>query len=105
MNMRRILVIAVAFLSVAARADLTGITTSSITTPNYVDTATSGPDGNIWFVMSEANAVARTTLSGAITTFAVPTANAGLADIKTGPDGNLWFTEAGAGKIGRITPS
>ncbi len=41
--------------------------------------------------------------SPTITTFPVPTANAGLTTLTTGRDGALWFTENGANQIGRIT--
>ncbi len=47
----------------------------------------------------------RCLLSGGISEFAVPTANALPFWITSGPDGNLWFTEDATNKIGRITPS
>ena len=66
---------------------------------------TAGPDGNIWFVETAANAVARVMPSGQVIEFSAGlSANAGLTDITAGPDGNLWFTEF-AGRIGRITPN
>jgi virginiamycin B lyase len=87
---------------------------------------TTGPDGNLWFaendiacgdnsgaLCSGANArIARLTPSGALTEFAVPTANSFLGEIVTGPDGNLWFTESqgrtgdfpSGGIVARITP-
>jgi len=42
---------------------------------------------------------------GALSEFAVPTANAGPDGIALGPDGNVWFSETEAGQIGRITPA
>lgn len=66
---------------------------------------TSGPDGNVWFAegCTAGGAIGRITPSGAITEFAVPTANAWPQDITTGPDGALWFTEQAGNKIGRVT--
>lgn len=71
-----------------------------------------GPDGNLWFTESVANKVGRLTLSKkgqfnpntfTVTTFDVPTANAGAASITTGPGGDLWFGEDLAGQLGEIT--
>ncbi len=69
----------------------------------YIDGITSGPDGNIWVVESDANKIARVTASGTITEFLVPAAGAYPAQIAPGPDGNLWFTEFNFNTIGRIT--
>ncbi len=60
-----------------------------------------GPDGNMWFTLTVANAI----LGGGGQTIPVPTAAAAPWDITTGPDGALWFTESGARTIGRITTS
>jgi streptogramin lyase len=63
---------------------------------------TPGPDGNLWFVSTEAapgvGAVARIApASGAVTSYltsAPPRPSAALVDdIVAGPNGNLWFTE------------
>jgi streptogramin lyase len=62
-----------------------------------------GPDGNIWFTVG--NQVGRITLSGTVTKFDLPTANASPGAIVAGPDGNLWFLERAASKIGRISTS
>jgi streptogramin lyase len=60
-----------------------------------------GADGNVWFTEQGANKIARTTLAGTVTEFALPTAASNPGHIAAGPDGNLWFTE-GRGAIGRI---
>jgi streptogramin lyase len=48
---------------------------------------------------------ASTGITGAVTEFAIPTANSQSYAIAAGPDGNLWFAEVQANKIGRITPT
>jgi len=76
-----------------------------------VPTADSGPsgiaagaDGNMWFVETFGNKIARITMSGVITEFPLPTAGAQPYEIKPGPDGNLWFAESlYPPQIGRIT--
>ena len=67
-------------------------------------------DGNLWFVAS--GSVARLTLQGVITEFALSTYQtsegvyrSGSDRLVIGPDGNLWFAEGNADRIGRITPS
>ena len=74
---------------------------------------TSGPDGNLWFMVSDSsgnNEIGRITPEGQITEYPVPTGGIPVDEITAGPDGNLWFSEAGPlgntapGKIGRITP-
>ncbi len=78
---------------------------------------TAGPDGNLWFIEFESDAlkIGRITPKGMITEFPLPPTLVGLNKITTGPDGNLWFTagvdgfssdpsdERYHGKIGRIT--
>lgn len=66
---------------------------------------TAGPDGNMWFTQATGNNIARITISGTITEYPIPTANALPIGIALGADGNLWFTEATAGQIGSITPA
>jgi RHS repeat-associated protein len=66
---------------------------------------TVGPDGNLWFVESTANKIAKMTTSGTITEYSIPTSNSAPYAIVTGSDGNLWFTENGAAQIGKITTS
>ena len=73
---------------------------------------TLGPDGNLWFAAEGRQAdpltgastsfVARMTLSGAVTSFPLPSTNFVNGDALTaGPDGNLWF--GAYNEIGRIT--
>jgi streptogramin lyase len=67
---------------------------------------TAGPDGNLWVVLSQCNAILRFPPAfspAAGTTFLIPTADSGVSRIAPGPDGALWFTELNANKIGRIT--
>jgi streptogramin lyase len=70
---------------------------------------TVGPDGNIWFVETTANAIGRLNPDGTVDKFpGVGTtgtigSNAGLAEIVSGPDGALYFTESNRDRIGRIT--
>jgi streptogramin lyase len=71
---------------------------------NAGNSITAGPDGNLWFTMLNTNQIGRITPTGVITTFAIPTANAGPAVIVPGPDGNLWFTESTSNKIASISP-
>jgi streptogramin lyase len=66
---------------------------------------TAGPDGNMWFADFGGNKIGRSTLSGTIMEFSVPTASGEPFAITTGPDGALWFTEFNGNKIGRITTS
>jgi streptogramin lyase len=62
---------------------------------------TLGPDGNIWFVESNAGKVGRITPGGVITEF--PIDAAGFAQqIVSGSQGDVYFTEPGAGKVGLI---
>jgi streptogramin lyase len=68
---------------------------------------TAGPDGNVWFTDTNANAVGSITPSGSITEFA----EAGLfmpRGIATGADGNLWVASrtghAPTAVVTRITP-
>jgi streptogramin lyase len=62
-----------------------------------------GPDGNLWFTDSRNNAVGRSTPSGAITEFALPTRNAYPQGIVAATDGRLWFTETNNSSVGAIT--
>jgi streptogramin lyase len=74
-----------------------------------------GPDGNMWFTEGglPTNCVfniAKITMSGAITEFAMPTiacntAYGSFGGLVVGSDGNIWFTERYSAKIGRITPA
>jgi streptogramin lyase len=67
---------------------------------------TAGPDGNLWYTEFTGGKIARITLAGVITEFAIPSGIGALPNgITSGPDGNLWFVEQGNGKIGKITPA
>jgi virginiamycin B lyase len=64
---------------------------------------TSGPDGALWMIETQANRIARVATDGSMTEWPLPTPAASAQLIATGPDGALWFTEAAANKIGRAT--
>jgi streptogramin lyase len=102
-------VLLAAFVLVAvwlAPSALAAPTITEFTTGSGPIGATSGPDGNVWFVEWGANKIGRITPAGVLTEFSAGlSSNAGLAGIAAGPDGNLWFTEANVNKIGRITPT
>ena len=66
---------------------------------------TNGPDGALWFTESVGNKIGRITIAGAISEYAIPTANSYSLSIAAGSDGALWFTEAYGNKIGRATVS
>src|SRR5205085_12232653 len=73
---------------------ITGITTTKINIPGFIDSATAGPDGNTWFLNGSVKSVGRITPAGALTMFPLPTTPAIFLDsIVAGQDGNLWFTE------------
>jgi streptogramin lyase len=68
---------------------------------------TTGPDGNLWFTMSEdvgQYGVGRMTPDGQFTFFMNPGGGVTLG-IAAGPDGNVWFTTIVPSAIGRITPA
>jgi uncharacterized protein (TIGR03437 family) len=65
-----------------------------------------GADGAMWF--SGSGHIGRITTAGVVTSYPLPTSNAGSYAITAGPDGAMWFTENSnltAAKIGRITTS
>lgn len=67
---------------------------------------TVGPDGALWFTISEGSggAIGRITIDGAISTYTKGISNgASLQDITAGSDNALWFTDEANDKIGRIT--
>jgi streptogramin lyase len=54
------------------------------------------PNGNVWFALARANAVARVLTNGTVTEFPLPLLAFNAAnpnDITIGPDGALWITE------------
>jgi streptogramin lyase len=73
-----------------------------------------GSDGNIWFALGAAygsmnagtgSAIGRISPDGSSqTSFMLPTAGSGPAELVAGPDGNIWFTEFSVGQIGHIAP-
>src|SRR5712692_1493189 len=68
---------------------------------SYPGWITAGPDGAIWFTVSDG--IARMTTSG---TFSVVWKGANYPGaITTGRDGNLWFTVPYSDEVGRLTPS
>ncbi|HTL53599.1 MAG TPA: hypothetical protein VL860_13565 [Planctomycetota bacterium] len=64
---------------------------------------TVGPDGNLWYTGDKGNKIGKMTLTGQVTEYPVPTANAGLVGITAGSDGAVWFCEIKGGKVGRCT--
>ena len=64
---------------------------------------TAGPDHALWFTGSQSNNIGRIDLSGAVTSYPVPSLRSQPVGITTGPDRNIWFAESpgdGSGKIG-----
>lgn len=86
----------------AAPGDVTEIGLAPGSTPRDV---APGPDGNMWVTGGASNTIAKVTMTGAVTAYALPLpANVGNPwGIAAGPDGNMWFTLRDGGKIGRIT--
>jgi streptogramin lyase len=86
---------------------ISGIT--EIPVPGIGDGTTSitpGPDGNLWFTETAPNAIGMINpTTHAVSSFAVPTANAEPDGITAGPDRNIWFTELTGHKIGMINPT
>jgi virginiamycin B lyase len=79
--------------------------TANLTAASCPIGITTGPDGNIWFTEFSGNNIGRITVTGTITEFAIPTANAVPYFITTGTDGKLYFTEAGVNQIGVLDPT
>jgi len=78
-----------------------GFTRFSIPTSNAgLTDITVGPDGNLWFVESQAGKVGRLTLAGEVEEFAMPHS---ISGITVGPDNSLWI--AGAGALTKMTTS
>lgn len=67
--------------------------------------AVTGPDHAVWFTDPVDNVVGRVTVGGSLTTYPLPSTNAGPYAITVGGDGAIWFTEQNTSKIGRITTS
>ncbi len=62
---------------------------------------TAGPDGNMWFTDTKANAIGRITPKGVITEFDIGAGKLPYG-ITAGADGNLWFSEQTNNHIGAI---
>ncbi len=84
---------------------LQGVFTTYLATCNLAGIA-AGADGNLWFpsggASGSAATISRITPSGVITSFTIPSDNAGYG-ITAGPDGNVWY--AADSKVGRVTPA
>jgi virginiamycin B lyase len=84
------------------------MTTAGVITAQYpapIDSGTAltaGPNGTVWFTEPAANAIGCITPGGHVTSYPLPSPNAGLADITTGPDCNIWFTERTTNQIGEL---
>ena len=63
---------------------------------------TVGPDGNLWFTLSD-NRVGRSTTQGEISYFYTTQQYTYPQGITAGPDGNIWFTATAGNLIGRIS--
>jgi len=90
--------------AMAAPGDVSEIGLAAGSTPRDV---AEGPDGNMWVTGGASNTIAKVTMAGAVTAYALPLpANVSNPwSIAAGPDGNMWFTLRSGGKIGRITTS
>ncbi len=69
---------------------------------------TAGSDGNLWLIESNAEQIAKVTVSGVVTEY--PANGYSFFGITSGPDGNLWFpyiyaNSCACSAIGRITTS
>jgi len=88
----------------AAPGDVSEIGLAAGSTPRDV---AEGPDGNMWVTGGASNTIAKVTMAGAVTAYALPlpATVSNPWSIAAGPDGNMWFTLRSGGKIGRITTS
>ena len=86
----------------AAPGDVTEIGLAAGSTPRDV---AAGPDGNMWVTGGNSNTIAKVTMTGAVTAYALPLpANVSNPwGISAGPDNNMWFTLRNGGKLGRMT--
>ena len=85
--------------------------TDVVFTPFPLPNAASEPydlayaDGLIWFTEKAGNRIGKLdTATGAITEFAIPTANAQPTGIDVAPNGNVWFVEQAADKLAMFNP-
>lgn len=65
---------------------------------------TTGLDGSIWYSDRSAfgNKIINMSMSGIVSSYTVPTANADTFSLTTAPNGNIWFSEYVANKIGEF---
>jgi RNA polymerase sigma factor (sigma-70 family) len=91
-----------------ARITLQGIVTA-FPLPNKPDPAsnpptslTTGPDGNLWFVVGDEHTLGRITPQGVITEFPMPPGVTLGGIITLSPDGALWFMDTAANTIDRL---
>ncbi len=82
----------------AAGAPVPLYTDSGLSVPGSI---AAGPDGALWFLNSNANAIGRITTTGTFSYFMDPGHTLGAGAITAGPDGALWFTNLDA-SIGRV---
>ena len=59
-------------------------------------------DGALWFSQAGGSRVARMTLDGEVTEFAIPSPDSQPRAMALHPDGSIWFVETGANALGRI---
>ena len=90
--------------AMAAPGDVSEVGLAAGSTPRDV---AEGPDGNMWVTGGASNTIAKVSMTGGVTAYALPLpANVSNPwSIAAGPDGNMWFTLRSGGKIGRITTS
>lgn len=62
---------------------------------------TVGSDGNVWFAELSANKIARITMAGQITEFALPQASSS-PDVMTSAADGVYFTEYNVNKVARV---
>jgi len=93
---------------VVGRLEPDGTVTEFPTEMDYPRRITTGPDGYFWVTghhYDDRKYIARVSVDGNVTKFALDLDTGFPVGITAGPDGNLWFAVTGANKIGRITPT
>lgn len=84
----------------------TGGSTAGFTANSRPEDIATGSDGNVWFLESGPEALARLNSDGTVSEFPIPGGGSGisLSSIVAGPDGALWFTGFnGPGNVYRAT--
>ena len=88
----------------------TGFITEFPTGGEFPNSIVAGPDGNLWFTLAVSNEIGRSTQTGVVTRFRVPTPlppgfePQGPIGIIVGHDGRLWFAENSQSQLGAIDP-